>query len=235
MRGELLIMNCDDDVSMPNKVERIVEAWVKYDKKPTAIATGSILIDAHGKELGINDLGEKRLIMRSLLSFMRLGSPNGLYGRTGAAFSYSRKVIESFGPITTRFTADDAVMVRRAYLLGPLLVLPDLLFKYRVGDGLSTRRSDTFRRETIRQRWVYNSLKQLTKDVQIAPLRPDVIKKIKAILMKEMTIELAHSKMWRMGTCSRVILFMKATKWGIRFFEFPRQTARLALRSIQLA
>jgi glycosyltransferase involved in cell wall biosynthesis len=235
MQGELLIMNCDDDVSMPNKVERIVEAWVKYDKKPTAIATSSILIDAQGKEVGINDLGEERLIVRSLPSFMRLGCPNGLYGKTGAAFAYSRTVLETFGAITTRFTADDAVMVRRAYALGPLLMVPDFLFKYRTGVGLSTSYTVSFRKETIRQRWVYNSLKQLLIDIQKAPLQPRMMKKITTILNREMCLELAHSKMWRMGTCARVVLFFKAAKGGIRFFEFPRQTARLALRAIQLA
>lgn len=235
MRGELLIMNCDDDVSMPNKVGRIVEAWLKYDKKLSAISMASILIDPEGTQIGINDLGNERMVSRSLLSFMRLGCPNGMYGRTGAAFAYSKKVIDTFGPITIRFTADDAVMVRRAYLLGPILVLPDLLFKYRVGDGLSTRGSETFRRETIRQRWIYNTLKQLMKDVQVAPLSSIVVRKIMAILIKEMSMELAYSKMWRMGVCSRVLLFCKVTKCGLRFFEFPRQTVRLALRSVQFA
>lgn len=234
-KGELLIMNCDDDISKPNKVERIVEAWMKYDKNPTAIATSSVLIDAQGKEVGVNDLGEERLIVRSLPSFMRLGCPNGLYGKTGAAFAYSRKVLETFGPITTRFTADDAVMVRRAYVLGPLLVVPDVLFKYRTGVGLSTSYTVSFRKETIRQRWVYNSLKQLLNDIQRIPLHPRMMNTLKTILKREMCLELAHSKMWRMGTCARVLLFLKVTKWGLRFFEFPRQTMRLALRSVQLA
>ena len=235
MRGELLIINCDDDISMPDKVTRIVESWVKYDKKPTAIAVSSTIIDQKGEQVGRFDLGKERLLSRSLVSFMRLGCPNGMYGGTGAAFAYSKKMIDTFGPITTRFTADDAVMVRRAYLLGPILILPDLLFKYRVGDGLSTRRSDTFRRETIRQRWVYNTLKQIKKDVRIVQLPSKTEQKIMAILIKEMSMELACSKMWRMRTCSRIILFFRATKWGMMFFEFPRQTLRLALRSIRLA
>jgi len=178
MRGELLIMNCDDDISMPDKVARIVESWVKYDKKPTAIAVSSTIIDQKGEPVGRFDLGKERLLSRSLVSFMRLGCPNGMYGGTGAAFAYSKKVIDTFGPITTRFTADDAVMVRRAYLLGPILILPDLLFKYRVGDGLSTRRSETFRRETIRQRWVYNTLKQIKKMFGLFIFHPKLNKKL---------------------------------------------------------
>jgi hypothetical protein len=233
MRGELLIMNCDDDVSLPNKVERIVEAWMKCDKKPTAIATGSILIDPEGREVGANNLGRERIVRRSLQSFMRLGCPNGMYGRTGAAFAYSKKVIEVFGPITTRFTADDPVMVRRAYLLGPLLILPELLFKYRVGSGLSTQRNVSFRKEVIRQRWSFNALKQLMKDLQCVSLPPPTIKAIKAVFFKELQIEGAYSKMWKMGLCARVCAFCKATKCGLRFLEFPRQTARLVLRALK--
>jgi glycosyltransferase involved in cell wall biosynthesis len=234
MRGELLIMNCDDDISLPNKVERIVTAWMKYDKKPTAIATGSILIDPEGKEVGANNVGKERIVRRSLPSFMRLGCPNGMYGRTGAAFAYSKKVVEVFGPITTRFTADDPVMVRRSYVLGPLLILPELLFKYRVGVGLSTQKNVNFRREVIRQRWSFNTLKQLIKDLDHISLDPAMVKKLGAIFAREMEIEFAYSKMWKMGFCGRVKSFCMATKCGLSFFEFPRQTVRLALRAANL-
>jgi len=234
MRGELLIMNCDDDISMPNKVSRVVEDWVKYDKTPSAIAMSSVIIDQEGSQIGINDLGKERIVSRSLLSFMRLGCPNGMYGRTGAAFAYTKKVIDTFGPITTRFTSDDPVMVRRAYLLGPLLIVPDLLFKYRVGGGLSTQRKVSFRKEVIRQRWSFNTLKQVKKDLDRVSLDPIVLKKLAAIFAREMSIESAYSKMWKMGFCARLASFCVATKCGLRFFEFPRQTARLALRAVKL-
>lgn len=234
MRGELLIMNCDDDVSMPNKVSRVVEAWMKYGKKPSAIAMSSVLIDQEGTQIGINDLGKERIVSRSLLSFMRLGCPNGMYGRTGAAFAYTKQVIDTFGPITTRFTADDPVMVRRAYLMGPLLIVPDLLFKYRVGVGLSTQRKVSFRKEVIRQRWSFNTLKQLMKDLDRVSLDPIVLEKLVGIFVRQMSIESAYSKMWKMDFCARMTSFCAATKCGMRFFEFPRQTARLALRAVKL-
>lgn len=127
MKGELLVHNGGDDISYPNRVERIVAAWLSADKKPKMIAHGYDRIDTDGN-------------MLTPVCLCKADGPQkiDLIYRLGACVAYARDICEPFEKSPER-TSEDWVMESRAYMRGTALDLPERLSKYRFGSGLSTR------------------------------------------------------------------------------------------------
>ena len=122
--GELLVKADGDDVSLPERTERIVDAWLADGKRATVICHS-------GWQIGKN--GEKKGRIRNA----------SVGAELGAAMAFARCVYRNFGPsgLDPRLP-DDAVYVRRALMLGPALEIPDRLIRYRLGSGVSSNEWD---------------------------------------------------------------------------------------------
>lgn len=118
--GELLIANGGDDVSGPDRVSRIVSAWVADGKRAYAILHGFNMIDPDGRPRT-----EK---LPYIVSF-----ENPL----GAAMAYRREVLTAFPAIQYKAACEDHVLARRALILGETLCMPDKLVNYRTSVGVS--------------------------------------------------------------------------------------------------
>ncbi|NCB25620.1 MAG: glycosyltransferase [Bacteroidia bacterium] len=130
--GELLIMQCDDDISRPNRVERIVEEWVRYEKRPYVVCSSYTYMRTDG---GIRKgqgffwplTGrEKRSLDEVILHYSYRGSSAG----------YRPEVISAFEDISEVGCYDDMVLFVRGKMLGDILLIKDDLLFYREG-GLS--------------------------------------------------------------------------------------------------
>ena len=127
--GELLITGAGDDISLPNRVERIVAAWLGSGKKASYIAHAFIAIDKDGREL-------------------YRGGPWEKQSQLGAVTAYSADIVRLFGDLpSSRDIYEDGVFTLRAFAIGPAISLKDYLCKWRIGSGLSTR--DDFRSKRI--------------------------------------------------------------------------------------
>lgn len=118
-RGELLIQNDCDDISLPCRVSRTMEAWLAADRKPMVIHCGGWRFRRCG--------GDRTPLPRC----------DALHP-LGAAAAYSPQIFKSFAPISVPNTYDDGPWAFRALLMGPELVLNDRLLLYRIGNGAST-------------------------------------------------------------------------------------------------
>lgn len=118
-KGVLFVCNAGDDISLPNRVERIVNAWIDSGRKATWIFHGGRKISPGGVDLG--DL-----------------SVYGKWRPLGAASVYVGVEHGRFPPITKRGCYEDWIFSRRAMMCGPVVELKDELIKYRYGDGIST-------------------------------------------------------------------------------------------------
>ena len=119
--GELVIQADGDDVSFPERTEKIVEAWLAAGKIPAAIFSGAFAVDIDGKifnKISAYDRDEK-------LS-------------AGAFMAWRPNVVLDFPPCTYPRCVDDAIMIVRAMLYGPLLRINEPLVYYRVGCGCSS-------------------------------------------------------------------------------------------------
>lgn len=131
-KGVLLVANGGDDVSLPNRVSRIFDAWVADGCKAYAILHGFKMIDPCG------NISNERLLFKV--------SP-----RTpiGAAMAYRCEVFENFKSFVYENAIEDHVFVRRALMLGGTLTIPDVLLKYRRGVGASSKVDYLSRRLSI--------------------------------------------------------------------------------------
>jgi len=174
-KGELLVHNGGDDISYPNRVERIVDAWLAADKKPKMIAHGYDRIDTDGN-------------MLTPVCLCKSANPMGidLIYRLGACVAYSRDICERFQKSPER-TSEDWVMESRVYMLGMALDMPERLSKYRFGSGLSTRsfrdsRIGTADRLQVASKVIWRDLetaRQWLTEERIAAIRSTIERRIK--------------------------------------------------------
>ena len=116
--GELLIMAGGDDISLPDRTEKIVLAWVADNKRAIAVSHAGYRIDPTGRSLGAFPAPCVRTPL-------------------GAAMAWRRDCYSAFPSKPIRpFCVEDVPFAKRALMLGgDELVLPDRLVQYRIGTG----------------------------------------------------------------------------------------------------
>ena len=132
-KGEMLFVAAADDVSLPRRCERVMNAWRASGQRLDLIATALIDIDESGRAGAV--------ITPSDLSAYHdaadwLARPTLV---VGAAQAWTRRVFERFGPLPKGVVAEDLIMVLRAVMSGGAVTLAEPLVRYRRG-GLSFRR-----------------------------------------------------------------------------------------------
>lgn len=117
--GDILVKADGDDVSAPDRAERIADAWIADGRRATAICHSGWQIGRRGERKG-------------RLRQVTPGWP------LGAAMAFSPRILEFFGRTKDGSLVDDEVWTRRAQMLGPALIIPDRLVHYRLGSGTTT-------------------------------------------------------------------------------------------------
>ena len=118
--GELLIKADGDDISLPDRAEKVAMAWVADGKRAAAVCHAGYRIDLAGRPLG------------------QMPAPD-LEGAIGALMAWRRDCYTAFSPDTDYpRCVEDAIFARRAMMLGGALVIPDRLVNYRIGSGITS-------------------------------------------------------------------------------------------------
>lgn len=130
--GELIVAAAGDDISMPNRVECLVRAYIENKKTPLVIHSSVIKINQAGDAIGVMIPP----VVDQKMNLLDLAVSEALYiGATGA---WSRKLHEKYGPIVFNEAFEDLVFGFRAALENSLVYLDVPLVKYRVAVGLSS-------------------------------------------------------------------------------------------------
>ena len=131
--GELLVVAAGDDVSVPERCERLVECWNAQGRRVDLIASDLVEFDNAdpqagriaptdlGRYAGFDDWARKRPWV------------------VGAAHAWSRRLFERFGDMLPGAMAEDQIMTFRAVMTGGAYSLREPLVRYRRG-GLSAKR-----------------------------------------------------------------------------------------------
>jgi len=164
--GELLFVAAGDDVSLPQRCDRVVDAWLAAGRKPDLIASCLNDMDADGLTHGV--------IRPTNLAGYRHGGdwlarPPFV---VGAAQAWTRRVFDRFGPLPAGVVGEDLLMVFRAVCSGGAITLPEALVNYRRG-GVSRREraltaADVTRRLLNSNRAALVELPQLLADARVA-------------------------------------------------------------------
>ncbi|MGF6465959.1 glycosyltransferase family 2 protein [Paraburkholderia youngii] len=165
-QGELLFIAAGDDMSAPERCERVVHCWLAHGRRPDLIATDLADMDETGhvhERVSPTELDRYRSFDDWLVERPWL---------IGAAHTWSRRLIERFGPMLPGAAAEDQIMVLRAILSGGAISLREPLVRYRRG-GLSRKRryqsvDELIARMRQSNRYGLAELAQLQRDAQIA-------------------------------------------------------------------
>ncbi len=132
-KGQMLFVAAGDDVSLPQRCERVMLAWRASDQRLDLIAAALIDVDETG-HTGATITPSDLATYHNAADW--LTRPPFV---VGAAQAWTRRVFERFGPLPQGVVAEDLVMVLRAVMSGGAVTLAEPLVRYRRG-GLSFRR-----------------------------------------------------------------------------------------------
>ena len=182
-RGELLFVAAGDDVSLPERCERSVAAWLAAGRRPDLIASPLVDIDDAGRRHG--ELRPSDLSAWQGAADWIARPPYVI----GAGQAWTRRLFDRFGPMPEGTVAEDLVMVFRAIVSGGALTLPEPLVAYRRG-GISRRRrarhaADVRRKLASNARHAVVELPCLLRDAERAGVRDIVAPELLRQLARE--------------------------------------------------
>ncbi|MBI4915347.1 MAG: glycosyltransferase [Acidobacteria bacterium] len=138
--GELIVAAAGDDISLPHRTRTLLDAWATH-LPCSAITSGYMRIDAEGRELGAVSSGQTLKITDQVELAARLKRDN-LQHMFGCTLSFRRELFEFFGPLAVRYIEDGSI-VARAGLRDGLVVIREVLVKYRTHAGSVTMAAST--------------------------------------------------------------------------------------------
>lgn len=149
--GELIISSAGDDVCLPQRVERLYEAWVGSNKTAMSIDSLYEMIDENGVPLSTPPpppLAEGD----QLDAFSRSLTANVV----GACHAWHRSLFDRFGPLPA-ITLEDVALPPRAMLLGRVIRVQEVLVRYRTHSGSvwNSWRNDSTAEQVLRRRRFY--------------------------------------------------------------------------------
>lgn len=131
--GELIVVAAGDDISLPDRVECLVDAYKGSGQKALVIHSSAVKINDANDDLGI-------LIPPVIGQPMTPGELTdclSLYiGATGA---WSRSLHNEYGSIFFKDAYEDLVLGFRAAIKDSIVYVDKPLVRYRVGRGINTR------------------------------------------------------------------------------------------------
>lgn len=131
--GDVLIAASGDDISLPDRSRRIIEAFEATNA--WLVHSHAICIDLEGKEIPPTSHLSADLVRGADL--LTIAKSQGLY--LGATAAFDRKIFQKYGYVSNPNAYEDLVYGFRAALENGVHYIEDPLVKYRVGSGISTQ------------------------------------------------------------------------------------------------
>jgi glycosyltransferase involved in cell wall biosynthesis len=212
--GEMLFVAAGDDVSLPQRCEQVMQAWLAQDQRPDLIAAAMIDIDADGRRHGTiqpSDLSR----YRSAADW--LARPPHVIG---AAQAWTRRLFDRYGPLPSGVVGEDLIMVFRAIGSGGALTLDEPLVLYRRG-GVSRRvrhlrAEDVVKRLLKSNRAALVELPQLLADARTMGQLPSVEAALMARLARERFVAELFDAGASMTAKLRIVLGASGVAWSTR-------------------
>jgi glycosyltransferase involved in cell wall biosynthesis len=123
--GQFIVIQAGDDISVPERVEKLVQRWQDPTAHVDLVCSYFEEIDINGKPTGYI---ERNVVFvpdkNKQISKWRCGA-------TGACAAYSRILYEKYGPLDMRVFSEDWVYSFRAWLESGIAVVEEPLVKHR--------------------------------------------------------------------------------------------------------
>jgi hypothetical protein len=181
-RAPLLVTAAGDDISTPDRVARLLQAWDANGCRADLIASHLIDLDDEGRlheQIRVDDLAPYR------------GVEDWAAGRpyiVGAGHAFTRRMMERFGPMAPEVAYEDQIMVFRSIVSGGAITVDAPLVHYRRG---GTSRRPVFDSASDMTRWTSRQrareiaeMEQLLRDARVAGCEPQVLAVLKLPLLR---------------------------------------------------
>jgi glycosyltransferase involved in cell wall biosynthesis len=160
-KGALIVVAAGDDVSLPNRVERLYSAYKSSSGKAMSVFSNGIIID----EFGNHEALCTQPIDARYLSLDYLAKHMG--GAIGCTHAWDRRVFDLFGPMDAEVIHEDVVISFRSALLGKIEFINEVLVLYRVhGNNIHFKEP-----EEVKSANAFYALLQKSADNKIAIYR----------------------------------------------------------------
>lgn len=151
-RGRIVVLAGGDDVSLPTRVERVVQEWVRHDPRPSAIYCGARTISAEGEDLGrfVCEIATGPRDAEHLILFKHLTRMLAI----GACGAYDRELYDRFGELDPGLAIEDIPLIARAAMTNGVAYVDEDLVRYRTNVSVwrpLKQAGDTFQRRVARR------------------------------------------------------------------------------------
>lgn len=126
--GELIVAAAGDDISHPNRAEKLFTLWAAHNRK--AFSIFSDFIEFH--EFGESYTACSEINFYTDFEDFSSSARKAKIKTLGATQAWSRQVFDLFGPINSRLNAEDNIIPFRAMLLGGIIFCHEPLVRYRI-------------------------------------------------------------------------------------------------------
>ena len=191
-RGELVIAAAGDDISLPNRVSQLVNAWLASNKKAGMLHSACRAITVTGEI--VRDLACPCL--DALDSAKATAAANAFV--IGATEAWDKSLFDFFGDLRADLVHEDCALPFRSLLAGrPLIYLDRPLVLYRQGVGVSMAYAGSGARLNVSQRMMIlqrlrNDAQQKLDDLQKRP-DPELTKVVMSVASRlDIAIRFEH-------------------------------------------
>lgn len=125
-RGELVVFQGGDDISLPHRAVTLVAAWQSKFPRPDLVYSAVKLIDEDGTEIG-----ERLKVALETPTLKGTITGQKIFIAGGCAAAYSRQLHENVGPLDKEVISEDFVYSFRALLGNGVIGVPEPLVLYR--------------------------------------------------------------------------------------------------------
>ena len=130
-RTDFVIVAAGDDISLPERTDRLVEVWLTGNGWIKSVHSPALCIDGYSNDLGICRTGTLHGENPTVDQFVRDG-----YWVLGATNAWDRSLFSRFGPILSGVGHEDDVIALRSLLDGGVGYVSKPLVRYRIDSGV---------------------------------------------------------------------------------------------------
>jgi glycosyltransferase involved in cell wall biosynthesis len=124
--GELVVIAAGDDVSLPHRTQRLVDLWLRSDKRAFSLHSAVIGVSEQGQEIAVwHNVFQEKL---NDLNFWA----STACSVTGSSHAWDRRVFDRFGPLDEEVVLEDHTIAFRSALLGRIEYCQEPLVRRRV-------------------------------------------------------------------------------------------------------
>ena len=231
-KGELIVGAAGDDISLPERVRKTYEAYIRSDKKALAIYSRVILIDQKGEFKGVYERSTKS--QTNLLEFLTTPSNVSVLG---ASLTWHRKVFDVLGPLLSGSITEDRPIAFRSMILGNIEYLKEALVLWRRHPNNYTRwlkslNYDNIMAHTLKscKANIYvlqNHLKDLKADRVYSYIDLPLKNKILAFIHEEMSLLKLEKSFIEGNFRKKLSVIIKGLKYKIKIIKLLKWSIRL--------